>query len=160
MYVFRLRHWHTWQYKTYKAYKAFMAFKLSRLNPFQNYRSITSFSVDWPRTMRFAYTSVSILSVCAIMLQVTVIQTRSTKDKNRQKSFINKNLFVRHVIHWQIFWEITGLYWRFKRCWWSNSFPQRFINLYNYWTLCGSYSWFVLASQNFKNCSENLYSGK
>ena len=32
-------------YKAYKAYKAFMAFKRSRLNPFQNYRSITSFSV-------------------------------------------------------------------------------------------------------------------
>ena len=63
-------------YKTYKAFKAFMAFKRSRLNPFQNYRSITSFSVDWPRTMRLVYASVSILSVCAIMLQVIVIRTR------------------------------------------------------------------------------------
>ena len=60
----------------YLAYKAFMAFKRSRLNPFQNYRSITSFSVDWPRTIRLVYASVSILSVCAIMLQVIVIQTR------------------------------------------------------------------------------------
>ena len=48
-------------YKAYKAFKAFMAFKRSRLNPFQNYRSITSFSVDWPRTIRFVYASVSIL---------------------------------------------------------------------------------------------------
>ena len=63
-------------YKAYKAYKAFMAFKRSRLNPFQNYRSITSFSVDWPRTIRLVYASVSISSVCAIMLQVIVIRTR------------------------------------------------------------------------------------
>ena len=87
----------TLAYLAYKAYKAFTAFKRSRLNLFQNYRSITSFSVDWPRTMRLAYASVSILSVCAITLQLTVIQTRSTKDKNRQKSLINKNLVVRHV---------------------------------------------------------------
>ena len=33
-------------YKAYMAYKAFMAFKRSRLNPFQKYRSVTSFSVD------------------------------------------------------------------------------------------------------------------
>ena len=45
-------------YLAYKAYKAFMAFKAyrafkrSRLNPFQKYRSITSFSVDWPQTTR------------------------------------------------------------------------------------------------------------
>ena len=32
--------------KTYKAFKAFIAFKRSRLNPFQNYRSTTYFSVD------------------------------------------------------------------------------------------------------------------
>ena len=62
-------------FKAYKAFKAFMAFKRSRLNPFQNYRSITSFSVDWPRTIRLVYASVSILSVCAIILQVIVIQT-------------------------------------------------------------------------------------
>ena len=61
-------------YKAYKAFKAFIAFKRSRLNPFQNYRSITSFSVNWPRTIRLV--SVSILSVCAIMFQVMVIQTR------------------------------------------------------------------------------------
>ena len=66
----------TLAYLAYKAFKAFMAFKRSRLNPFQNYRSITSFSVDWPRTIRLVYASVSILSVCAIMLQVIVIQTR------------------------------------------------------------------------------------
>ena len=74
----------------YSAYKAFKAFKRSRLNPFQNYRSITSFSVDWPRTIRLVYASVSILSVCAIILQVTVIQTRSNtkrpaKDFYQQK---------------------------------------------------------------------------
>ena len=73
-----------------------MAFKRSRLNPFQNYRSITSFSVDWPRTIRLVYASVSILSVCAIMLQVIVIQTRWNKN-DWQKSFISKNLVVRHV---------------------------------------------------------------
>ena len=81
----------TLAYLAYKAFKAFMAFKRSRLNPFQNYRSITSFSVDWPRTIRLVYASVSILSVCAIMLQVTVIQTRSntkrlTKEFYKQKS--------------------------------------------------------------------------
>ena len=63
-------------YKAYKVFKAFMAFKRSRLNPVQNYRSVTSFSVDWPRTMRLVYASVSILSVCAIMLWVIIIQTR------------------------------------------------------------------------------------
>ena len=78
-------------YKAFKAFKAFMAFKRSRLNPFQNYRSITSFSVDWPRTIRLVYASVSILSVCAIMLQVIVIQTRwntkrLTKEFYKQKS--------------------------------------------------------------------------
>ena len=36
-------------YKAYKAFRVFMAFKRSRLNPFQNYHSIASFSVDWPR---------------------------------------------------------------------------------------------------------------
>ena len=36
----------TLAYLAYKAFKAFMAFKRSRLNLFQNYRSITSFSVD------------------------------------------------------------------------------------------------------------------
>ena len=59
-------------YKTFvafKTYKAFMAFKRSRLNPFQKYRSITSFSVDWPRTIRLVYASVGILSVCTIKLQ-------------------------------------------------------------------------------------------
>ena len=75
----------------YLAYKAFKAFKRWRLNPFQNYRSITSFSVDWPRTIRLVYASVSILSVCAIMLQVIVIQTRwntkrLTKEFYKQKS--------------------------------------------------------------------------
>ena len=39
-------------YNAYKVFKAFMAFKRSRLNPVQNYRSVTSFSVDWPRTIR------------------------------------------------------------------------------------------------------------
>ena len=78
-------------YKAYKAFKAFMAFKRSRLNLVQNYRSVTSFSVDWPRTMRLVYASVSILSVCATMLQVIVIQThwntkRSIKDFYKQKS--------------------------------------------------------------------------
>ena len=81
----------TLAYLAYKAFKAFMAFKRSRLNPFQNYRSITSFSVDWPRTIRLVYASVSILSVCAIMLQVIVIQTRwntkrLTKELYKQKS--------------------------------------------------------------------------
>ena len=60
----------------FKAYKAFMAFKRSRLNPFQNYRSITSFSVDQPRLIRLVYASVSILRVCAIMLQEIAIQIR------------------------------------------------------------------------------------
>ena len=63
-------------YKAYKAFKAFMAYKRSQLNPSQNYRSRTSFSLDWPRKIRLVYTSVSILSVCAIMLQTIVIQTR------------------------------------------------------------------------------------
>ena len=81
----------TLAYLAYKAFKAFMAFKRSRLNPFQNYRSITSFSVDWPRTIRLVYASVDILGVCAIMLQVIVIQTgwntnRLTKEFNKQKS--------------------------------------------------------------------------
>ena len=62
-------------YLAYKAFKAFIAFKRSRLSLFQNYRSIASFSVDWPRTIRFVYASDSILSVCAIMLQVVVILT-------------------------------------------------------------------------------------
>ena len=104
-----------------------MAFKRLRLNPFQNYRSITSVSVDWPRTIRLVYVSVSILSVCAIMLLVIVIQTRwnterLTKEFYKQKSRVrhrypskkrrqknkgilwlgyhmcpNKNLVVRHV---------------------------------------------------------------
>ena len=49
-----------------------MAFKRSRLNPFQKYRSITSFGVDWPRTIRLVYVSVSILNVCTIKLHVIV----------------------------------------------------------------------------------------
>ena len=63
-------------YLTYKAFEAFMTFKRSRLNPFQNYRSITSFSVDQPRLIRLVYASVSILRVCAIMLQEIAIQIR------------------------------------------------------------------------------------
>ena len=66
----------TLAYLAYKAFKAFMAFKRSRLNPFQNYRSITSFSVDQPRLIRLVYASVSILRVCAIMLQEIAIQIR------------------------------------------------------------------------------------
>ena len=65
----------SFQLSPLKACKAFMAFKRSRLNPFQKYRSITSFGVDWPRTIRLVYASVSILSVCAIILQAIVIQT-------------------------------------------------------------------------------------
>ena len=48
----------TLAYLTYKAfiaceaYKAFMAFKRSRLSPFQKYRSVTSFRMDCPRTIR------------------------------------------------------------------------------------------------------------
>ena len=61
-------------YKAYKAYKAFMAFKRSRLNPFEKYCSITSFSVDWQRTIRLLYGSVDILSVYTIKLQVIVNQ--------------------------------------------------------------------------------------
>ena len=49
-------------YKTYKAFNAFMAFKRSRFCPIQNYRSITSFCVDWPRTIRLVYASISILT--------------------------------------------------------------------------------------------------
>ena len=86
----------TLAYLAYKAFKAFMAFKRSRLNPFQNYRSITSFSVDWPRTIRLVYASVSILSVCATMLQVIVIQHVEIQN-DWQKSFMSKNLVVRHV---------------------------------------------------------------
>ena len=78
-------------YKAYKAFNAFMAFKRSRFYPIQNYRSIISFCVDWPRTIRLVYASISILSVCAIMLQVIVIQTRwntkrLTKEFYGQKS--------------------------------------------------------------------------
>ena len=81
----------------YLAYnKAFMAFKRSRLNPFQNYRSITSFSVDWPRTIRLVYASVSISSVCAIMLQVIVIQTR-WNTKRPTKEFSKQKYRARHV---------------------------------------------------------------
>ena len=61
-------------YKAYKAYKAFIAFKRSRLNPFEKYRSITYFSVDWQRTIRLLYGSVGILSVYTIKLQVIVNQ--------------------------------------------------------------------------------------
>ena len=60
----------------FKAYKAFRAFKRSRLSPFQKYRSVISFSVDWPRTIRLVDASVSILSVCTIKLQVIVNQNR------------------------------------------------------------------------------------
>ena len=63
-------------YMAFKAYKAFMAFKRSRLNPFQKYRSVTSFSVDWPRTIRLVYAAVSILSVCTIKLQVACSDIR------------------------------------------------------------------------------------
>ena len=94
-------------YKAYKAYNAFMAFKRLRLNPFQKYRSITSFSVDWPRTIRLVYASVSIFSVCTIKLQVIVNQKRRTSiaetttpeqiRNDWQRSFISKNLVVRHV---------------------------------------------------------------
>ena len=74
----------TLAYLTYKAfiaceaYKAFMAFKCSRLSPFQKYRSVTSFRMDCPRTIRLVYASVSILSVCTIKLQVIVSQKRCT----------------------------------------------------------------------------------
>ena len=81
----------TLAYLAYKAFKAFTAFKRSRLNPFQNYRSITSLSVDWPRTIRLVYASVSILGVRAIILQVIAIQS------DWQKNFMSKNLVVRHV---------------------------------------------------------------
>ena len=83
-------------YKAYKAYNAFMAFKRLRLNPFQKYRSITSFSVDWPRTIRLVYASVSISSVCAIMLQVIVIRTR-WNTKRPTKEFSKQKSRVRHV---------------------------------------------------------------
>ena len=63
-------------YLAYKAFKAFMAFKRSRLNPFQNYRSITSFSVDQLGLIRLVYVSVSILRVCALILQEIAIQIR------------------------------------------------------------------------------------
>ena len=68
----------TLAYLAYNAYKAFMVFKRSRLNPFQKYRSITSFSMDWLRTIRPVYASASILSVCTIKLQVIVTQNRRT----------------------------------------------------------------------------------
>ena len=97
----------TLAYLAYKAFKAFMAFKRWRLNPFQNYRSITSFSVDWPRTIRLVYASVSILSVCTIKLQVNVSQNRRTSiartttprqiQYGQEESFLSKNLVVRHV---------------------------------------------------------------
>ena len=94
-------------YKAYKAYKAFMAFKRSRLNPFEKYCSITSFSVDWQRTIRLLYGSVDILSVYTIKLQVIVNQNHWTSiaktttpeqiQNGWQKSFISKNLMVRQV---------------------------------------------------------------
>ena len=84
-------------YKKYnKAFNAFMAFKRSRLSQFQNYRSITSFSVDWPRTIRLVYASVSISSVCAIMLQVIVIRTR-WNTKRPTKEFSKQKSRARHV---------------------------------------------------------------
>ena len=86
----------TLAYLAYKAFKAFMAFKRSRLNPFQNYRSITSFSVDWPRTIRLVYASVSISSVCTIMLQAIVIQTR-WNTKRPIKEFSEQKSRARHV---------------------------------------------------------------
>ena len=78
-------------YKAYKAFKAFMAFKRWRLNPFQNYRSITSFSVDWPRTIRLVYASVSILNVCAVMLRVIVIQTRWNTNRLTKEFYTQKS---------------------------------------------------------------------
>ena len=84
-------------YKAYKAFKDFMTFKRSRINPFQNYRSITSFSVDWPRTIQLVYASVSILSVCAIMLQGIVIQTRWNTKRRTNEFHDKKNLVVCHV---------------------------------------------------------------
>ena len=73
-------------YKAYKAFRVFMAFKRSRLNPFQNYRSITSLSVDWPRTIRLVYASVSILSVWVIVIQTRWNTKRLTKEFYKQKS--------------------------------------------------------------------------
>ena len=67
-------------YKAYKAFRVFMAFKRSRLNPFQNYHSITSFSVDWPRLNAPGNRNPNTLEYI-------------TTDK----SFISKNLVIRHV---------------------------------------------------------------
>ena len=70
------------------AYKAFVAFKCSRLNPFLKYRSIISFSVDWPWTILLLYASESILSVCTIKLQVIVnkdIAPPSPKQQSQNK---------------------------------------------------------------------------
>ena len=69
--------------------------------------------------------------------------------------YVSLNIGHSLITQRQIFREITGLHWRFKHCWWSNFYPQRFINLYNYWTLYGIYSWFVLASQNLKTTRKN-----
>ena len=64
---------------------------------FHGFQALATQSVPkLPRTIRLVYASVSILSVCAVMLRVIVIQTRWTQNDWR-KSFIRKNPVVRHV---------------------------------------------------------------
>ena len=93
-------------YKAYKAfmalkvYKAFLTFKRSRLNPFQKYRSITSFGVDWPRTIRLVCASVSILSVCTIKLQVIVNQNNSHLHHQNNNPRTNKKWLTKEF-YWQ-----------------------------------------------------------
>ena len=52
--------------------------------------------MDWPRTIRLVYASVSISSVCAIMLQVIVIRTR-WNTKRPTKEFSKQKSRARHV---------------------------------------------------------------
>jgi len=52
-------------------------------------RSVTSFSVDWPRTIRLVYAAVSILSVCTIKLQVACSDIRWDRWQDLKFFFFN-----------------------------------------------------------------------
>ena len=82
-----------------------MAFKCSRLNPFLKYHSITSFSLDWPRTILLVYASASILSVCSIKLHVIVnkdIGPPSPKKQSQNKYEMADKRVLEAKISWFI----------------------------------------------------------
>ena len=91
----------TLAYLAYKVFKAFIAFKRSRLNPFQNYRSITTFSVDWPRTIRlvcvgkyFEIGSQLVVMVLraqdhwVLLRNFSILWRRKKKDDKKQRRFM------------------------------------------------------------------------